>query len=428
MRVRTGVVLALVAALIVPAAPARSQETVTFTGGGWGHGLGMSQYGAYGRALNGKRSGAILRKYYRNTSVGTATVPKRLRVGLLPSYGGPGLPSISFSSTGRIEVRNGGKVVAAGGASDQWRAAATGSGGFRLFKNDNQVRRDGQGIFGGPNSPLILQFHRFRSRLTVSGKAHRYRFGRAEISTYPSGSCSVGHCARIVHALPMQKYLYGLGEMPSSWPAEALKAQAIAGRTYALEKVQRLGRNRHPCGCSVFDSTIDQAYIGDSKRDSHFAQWKAAVDATKDRVVLHQGRAIQALYSSSSGGHTEHNENVWGGSAIAYLRGVSDAPDRARGRNPNHKWSVTMDWSGTPKSLESRLDRAYGIGRLRGFEIVGPLGVSGRVTVVKPDDRGGVRITGSSKVVRRSGWDMRSVLGLKDSLFKVETSGGAGRS
>lgn len=422
MRFRAGIVAALVAAMVVPGVSARAETNVTFDGGGWGHGLGMSQYGAYGRARNGHGARKIVKHYYSGTSVGKASVPKRLRVGLLPAPGAA-LDSISFSSTGTLKIKAGGDLVAKGTGDDSWRAEAAGSGGFRIFKNGSQVRRDGRGVFGGGSTPLILQFHKFRSRLLVSGKAHRYRYGRAEISSYASNSCSTGYCARLVHALPMQKYLYGLGEMPSSWPAAALKAQAIAGRTYALEKVRRLGQKRHPCGCAVYDSTLDQAYIGDSKRDSHFTHWKAAVDSTNEVVVKYEGGPIQALYSSSSGGHTEHNENVWGGGAIPYLRGVPDRPDRARGINPNHSWTVTMSWS----ELESRFDKASGTGTLQKFEIVGPVGVSGRVTVVKGDGSGGVRITGSAKTVRRSGWDMRSLLGLKDTLFTVDTGVEVGR-
>ena len=177
----------------------------------------------------------------------------------------------------------------------------------------------------------------------------------------------------------MQKYLYGLGEVPSSWPAAALKAQAIAGRTYALSKVERSGQHRYPCDCAVYDSTLDQAYIGDSKRSgsgAYWDDWKGAVDSTNDQIVKHQGDTIQALYSSSSGGHTENNENVWGGSPIPYLRGVTDKPDRAGGDNPNFKWKVTMSYA----SFSSKLSAAYGTGAVTDFDLIKPFGVSGRVT------------------------------------------------
>jgi SpoIID/LytB domain protein len=220
-------------------------------------------------------------------------------------------------------------------------------------------------------------------------------------------------------SLPMQKYLYGLGEVPASWPAAALKAQAIASRTYAYSKIDRLGQHNSPCDCAVYDSTIDQAYIGDSKRTGsgeYWDDWKAAVDDTNNQVILHQGDPIQALYSSSSGGHTENNENVWGGSPIPYLRGVKDGPDSVDA-NPNHRWKEQMSWS----RLSSRLNASLGTGGLKKFRLVRPFGVSGRVTIVKSSDKGGVKVVGKERTVRVDGWEIRQLLSLRDTLFRVKT-------
>ena len=106
---------------------------------------------------------------------------------------------------------------------------------------------------------------------------------------------------------------------------------------------------------------------------------------------------------------------MWGGTPIPYLRGVRDRADRVSA-NPNHTWSLSMRW----RAFENKLQAAYGIGNLRAFRLLRPFGVSGRVTVVKPDNTGGVRIRGSRKTVRASGWSVRSALGLKDTLFRVE--------
>jgi SpoIID/LytB domain protein len=217
----------------------------------------------------------------------------------------------------------------------------------------------------------------------------------------------------------MRNYLYGLGEMPSSWPPAALRAQAIAGRTYAYRKVLISGEHRDPCDCAVYDSTLDQAYIGDAKRTGsgpYWSRWKGAVDGTGANVIFYAGKPIAALYSASSGGHTESNENVWGGTPIPYLRGVPDWPDGVSA-NPYHRWTVTMPRS----TFASKLDAAYGTGSLREFRLVKPFGVSGRVTVVKGPNSGGVLIVGSHKTVRVSGWSVRAALGLKDTLFRVQT-------
>jgi len=136
-------------------------------------------------------------------------------------------------------------------------------------------------------------------------------------------------------------------------------------------------------------------------------------------VVLHNGNPIQALYSSSSGGHTEHNENVWGdgtsATRIAYLRGVPDAADD-NAANPNHTWRVRMSW----REFSRKLNAAFNTGRLRRFVVVKPRGVSRRVTVVHPDNSGGVRVRGVERTVRADGWEIRSALSLKDTLFWVK--------
>lgn len=408
----------LVAALGVQS-NASAATTVTIRGGGWGHGIGMSQYGAYGRAVNGKSAPAIVEHYYTGANVQQAAMPEKIRVGLLQGRGAIAFTSQVFGSgSGQLAVKVSGstEALARGDAGTTWRIEASSTGGMRLYKNNSKVTRNGNSVFGGPSKPLVAVFERFGSLLDPADKAYNYAYGRAEIGSYATSSCSAGYCLRLVLSLPMQKYLYGLGEVPSSWPGAALRAQAIAGRTYAHEKAVRLGQHRDPCDCAVYDSTIDQAYIGDAKRTGsaqYWPNWKAAVDDTRKQVLLYAGAPIQALYSSSSGGHTEHNENVWGGTPLPYLRGVSDGPD-AVDANPNHTWRVKMSWS----DFETKLDRAFGIGTLKDFKLVRPFGVSGRVTVVKPDG-GGARIEGSQRTVRKSGWDIRSALALRDTLFRV---------
>jgi SpoIID/LytB domain protein len=203
---------------------------------------------------------------------------------------------------------------------------------------------------------------------------------------------------------------------------------SIAGdrRTYAYEKVLRTGQHLYPCDCAVYDSTLDQVYSGDSKRvpsGIYWDDWVAAVDDTKGKVILYRGNPIQALYSSSSGGHTENNENVWGGTPLPYLRGVPDAPDD-NPANPNHTWSVSMSFRAFADELEKEYndDPDTRFGDLRSFKLVRPFGVSGRVTVVKPGVGGGVRIEGTTRELRVSGWSIRGALGLMDSLFRVKIS------
>lgn len=418
--VRSVAVAALAAALVtgVSGAPAYASKKVLIKGGGWGHGIGMSQYGAYGRARNGKGVQEILTHYYSGTNVRAEEMPSFIRVGLLERRSSISAWSQPFNDgSGDVVWKvDGLGQIARGGTSADWRVEPSDTGGMRLYKNGDKVEYQGVSVFGAPEVPLRLHYEEKGSLVHIVEKNNNYAYGKMLFETYPTGSCGPGYCLRLVASMSMQEYLYGLGEVPSSWPDGVLKAQAIAGRTYAFDKIQRSGQNRYPCGCAVYDSVLDQAYVGDAKRTGsgeYWDDWKAAVDETKDEVILYEGSPIQALYSSTSGGYTENNENVWGGTPLPYLRGVKDNPDSA---SPYHEWTVEMSWS----DFSAKLESAYGVGNLEKVRLLKPFGVSGRVTVVKDSDSGGAKIVGSRDAERTSGWSMRSVLGLRDTLFRID--------
>jgi peptidoglycan hydrolase-like amidase len=399
------------------AVPVSASRTVLITGGGWGHGIGMSQYGAYGRALKGQTARAILKHYYTGVSVRAARMPARIRVGLIQYRGALRFTSSPLTEGGGTlafkRARAPGRL-ARGPATTEWRVEASPTGGIRLWRNGRAVTWEGRKVLDGRRG-VVAVYRKFGSVVRIAGKG-TYAFGRLAVDSYPSAACGAGYCLRVVATLRMQHYLFGLGEVPSSWPQASLRAQAIAGRTYAYAKVLDQGQHRFPCDCAVYDSTLDQAYIGDAKRTGsgpYWDDWKAAVRGTKAVVIRYRGEPIHALYSSSSGGYTENNENVWGGEAIPYLRGVRDRAD-AVAANPNHRWSLQLSW----RDFARKLRTSYGVGPLRSFRLLRPFGVSGRVTVPTASG-GGARIAGRTKTVRVSGWSVRSALGLKDSLFRV---------
>ena len=124
------------------------------------------------------------------------------------------------------------------------------------------------------------------------------------------------------------EYLYGIGEMPTSWPSAALQAQVIASRTYALAKA---GKIRSACDCDLYATSLDQAFIGYSKEiePSYGALWRSAVDSTTvdsttGRAIFYNGKAINAYFFSSSNGFTEDVANVFG-TSFPYLKSVPDA-------------------------------------------------------------------------------------------------------
>lgn len=400
-----------------PASHAEAAVAVTISGGGFGHGLGMSQYGAYGQALAGRDASQILTHYYTDTTV-TETDVSHTRVGLLQ-----GEESISLGSSAgesgsgliRFKVLGTKTTVAEGDAGVSWEIQPRASGALALYRNGQKLR----GQWGGPGAPLVIKYARFDSLLGITEKQRWYAYGQVEIGTYASTSCATGFCLRAVVELPMQKYLYGLGEVPASWPVEALKAQVIAARTYAHRKHETTGDRRQPCDCTILDWASEQVYLGETRRvqsGSYWDRWTSAVDDTAGLVVLYRGEPINAMYSASSGGHTENNETIWGTAAVPYLRGVRDPYDD-NSANPYHDWKVSMRWG----QFSTRLDAAFGTGELVSFEIREPRGVSGRVSAVI-NGRGGVRIVGSDKSVVVSGSAVKSALGLKDTLFEVSYS------
>jgi stage II sporulation protein D len=211
----------------------------------------------------------------------------------------------------------------------------------------------------------------------------------------------------VVNTLPLEEYLYGIigKEISPAWPLEAVKAQTVAARTYALYNM-----NKHQNdGYDVCATTDCQVYGG---RESEVPRVITAVNATEGQVILYQGRPIPAYFHSSSGGYTENSENVWG-NYLPYLRGVVDYDQNS----PQFKWEKQL----TPNELEEVLSKAgYNIGTIKAIGI-SPLGsqpmttidrgVSGRVKII--------RIIGSNGSAQLTGEKLRKILSLKSSLFDV---------
>ena len=398
--------------------PARAATKVVITGGGWGHGLGLSQWGTYERARNGWGANRILRHYYSDTTVKATNLPNQVRVGLLQSQSEIAFTSVALRSGGgdvSFAVK-GSEPFVTGGTNANWKVQPGPRGSIYLFKNGNAVDDDGDKTLGGKN-PVVVEYEPYRTLLNVVDKDNGYKHGRMILDSY-GGSCLEGRCLRLVAEVPMEDYVRGIAEVSASWPKESLRVQAIIARTYASYKIKTSGQHRVTCDCAVYDSSYDQVYLGDDRRiaaGSYWGEWKRAVRSTEDQAVLYNGAPILALYMSSSGGHTEDNEDVWGGTPLPYLRGVNDRAD-STSANVNHTWREEMSWS----TFSTRLDAYFDTGAVQRFSLERPFGVSGRVTVVKSDGSGGVRIVGRERTVRASGNQVKSALGLKDTLFRVD--------
>lgn len=200
-----------------------------------------------------------------------------------------------------------------------------------------------------------------------------------------------------VNWVDIEAYLYGVvgSEMPASWPQEALKAQAVAARSYALYRRDRTQNQLFDVG----GTTAHQVYKGLAAEASSV---QAAVNATQGQVLTHGGRVIEAVFHSSSGGYTENSEDIWQ-RPTPYLRGVADYDQEA----PVFQWSETF----SAQQIEQRIT---GIGRLQG------------VSTERATPRGrivSIRLQGSQGTRTLTGTELRQALGLRSTLCSITVMG-----
>lgn len=176
----------------------------------------------------------------------------------------------------------------------------------------------------------------------------------------------------VINVVNMEEYLFGVvpREMFRTWPAEALKAQAVAARTYAAQSSGTAAQYKNE-GFDMVDTPASQAYGGIR---AEYRETSEAVLATKGEVLTLGGSPVVTYYHSSSGGHTENNEVIWtGGVPVSYLRGVTDY-DNLPG-NARYQWR----YSYTPQQFAQELRTAgYDLGTILKVEPAGLIGASGR--------------------------------------------------
>lgn len=394
----------MVIAVLAAGSVAHAADSFRFYGSGYGHGIGMSQWGAYGLANKGWSYRKILTHFYSRTRVVEAsTLPRKVRVGLT-----------SGRRTIHLEAKNGPVRLWLDGPSAQpvakiprgktWTvSAATTVNRYTIRDHTGAL----VGRRGGPDRPLFATFSG-SARVFVPEadevwhRGFTYAYGFLEFDLF---DCADGCDERLTLELPFERYLRGIGEMPSSWPGSALRSQAVAARTFATYKIRHYGL-RSDCSCHVADGASDQVYVGWSKESAPGGnRWVAAVTDTAGEVVTYGGAAIQAFYAASDGGHSEDVEDVWHGGdpayAIPYLRGVCD-PGEYTSANPWTDWNRSF----TASNLSSRLSPyTGGIGTISRFTDV-RRGVSGRI--VSAIARG----TGGSASI--DGSELKAALGLPD--------------
>ena len=366
---------------------------VTFYGAGFGHGLGLSQYGANGWAtgvvgitLTGEQ---IVAKYYPGTQLQFLDPSRTFNRVLLSAPSSQGRyvcggnnyfdgTLADLSSTGGMRVLNeaaNNAVITQGGGGQNIQIIASG-GVVQVWQNWSPVTL----VYSGPG-PVTVTPVDPNQPITFQQKGGAYR-GNLRFT-------NLGGTLRVINAVNYDDYTKGVIplEMPTSWHPEALKAQALAARTYAYTSYKGGSRDY-----DVSDDQSDQCYGGIRVE---VPSSTLAVNLTAGKVITYNGAAIKAYFSSSNGGYSL-SDGCWmnnvvrsGGSwvcsanASPYLSPVFDPADRAvkSPPNPRASWTVTF----TSDQIRSAVLRCGGpdIGPLQGVDVSNQAPPGGHVISVK---------------------------------------------
>jgi SpoIID/LytB domain protein len=352
--------LAVFALAATPALAGKARFTIR--GAGFGHGVGMSQYGAYGFAKNGRTYDQILRHYYTGTELGTTDPGTIVRV-LIQSTGTATVSGASQAGTRTLNPSSTYKVRRHGAAqvdllSAAGRRIATFSAPLQISGPDGVVTLGGVGSYRG-----ILEF-----RPDTFGGVNA------------------------INAVTLEDYIAGVvaRESPASWPAEALKAQAVAARTYAITT------SKAGAGFEHYADTRSQVYGGVAAETPSTNQ---AVADTRGQVVTYDGTPVVTFFFSTSGGRTENVENTnVGAGPQPWLKSVADPFDDV---SPKHRWGpIKLTRAQAGAKLAGLVK-----GRFRGIQVV-KRGRSPRIVAAD--------IFGTGGRTRVDGATLRARLGLLD--------------
>ena len=333
--------------------------SVAVHGSGFGHGVGMSQYGAHSMSVKGYSSDEIIEHYYTDVRTEARDVgaqgTRALRVGLTAN-------ADEWSFTNDSSSARDLHVWLEGGSDGDIAYVEPGE--------SLHVTQDGTDceVSIGPGEAMGLAPD--VEEAACADLAVRWPVDRGDPATFVEMPREEAHDLTLargwinfvqrddetVHTrlqIHMEDYLYGLAEMPASWGPAALQAQAVTGRTFALNRASQLNPQANPrggsCSCDLLTTVSDQHYTGWAKEDAS-PSWVTAVDATNNatrthgRVITHEGSLINAFYSSSSPGTTEDPRDIWTAD-VPYLEPVDDgyAHDADAG-NPRSSWTEEFDY------------------------------------------------------------------------------------
>lgn len=315
-------------------------KTFTFTGSGYGHGVGLSQYGAKGQALEGKSATEILNYYFPNAQVTPVedTVTISVNIAHQVSTLSLVLPAIETATV----------------AIDTAVATTLPLNSALNFAISGKVITGP----GGSGKLWVIKWNNPQSVISVNVGKSKFLVNHGYLQLRAVNAAGIGYRIEATNLLRLHdQYLYGIAEVPSSWPTAALESQVIASRTYALLRMKSI---KKACDCHVYNSKYDQAFVGYSKEgEPRYGQfWKAAVDATAvdeghGLAITIDGLPVSVFFSSSSGGMTQRAVDVWG-TDIPHLVNVADPWSIDPAVNKNY-----ASW--TKKVSQKVMAKAFGL-------------------------------------------------------------------
>jgi SpoIID/LytB domain protein len=379
--------------LSIAAQTAFAATSYTLKGYGYGHGIGLCQWGARGRAASGQNYEEILKHYYSNTSlVKNYSVPNEVRVRL---FGNSNLSKAYVEANGSSVIN----IVKPDGTF----AYQAGAGKHQIVPISKGilkvVKSDGSTALDNISEPFVITSDSGQI-IVYDANGKRKHTYKGSIYVYSANNTSL-YLVNYVDFEP--GYLEGLGEVPSSWPYDALYSQAIAARTYALKSMKPTAT------FDLYDDTRSQVYVGIDKINETSngrnwgERWAKAVSDTAKQVITYDGQPIAAYYHSSCGGQTENVELAWPKSKEQpYLRSVSDIDSNGKpycmnDGNKSFSWSASFSISDFEKKL--------GLSGISSIEI-SQKGVSPRIVALAIKKQDG-------STTKMSGQDFRTKLGLK---------------
>ena len=367
--------------------PAPSSGSYTVTGAGFGHGNGMSQYGAKGAASRGLTAKQITDFYYPGTAYtdhGNRT--NRVRLSAVDAR-----PVAVAAQAG---------LTATDGAGKKWTLSPSGTTSWRFSWDASRKQYALQRLVSGAYKTAYYA----PGPLRVGGPATiTVQFGRAKNDCKGLSSVTfagtlralvVDGVQRSTADVSMEYFLRGVvpSESPSSWPAAALQAQAVAARSYAAFK---LTASRW---FDSMDTTQDQCWDG---ADAHRSTTDAAVKATAGKVRTYQGKPAFTQFSSSNGGYVNEGSQ-------AYLKPKADSYEKYSG-NPNATWKTTVP--------VDRFRTMAGLAKVTGIRVTARDGRGqwgGRIRTLVVD---GKSSTGQAASKTFTGQQVRLNLGLRSTYF-----------